>query len=375
MFIYMKETLSLIEKIVNIPTPSGDREAFLHCVDELKKYLGKGFFYHEIESEGFTSLLFTQQKDLKKFDILLYAHLDVVMPEDGPIAFSSNEDLLHGSGVADMKSYAVALARILKNERFVNLKIGLVLVPDEEIGGANGLKQVLRNGYTADLAIVPDAGMGKSIVVKEKGIFMFKLSVETKGGHGSRPWECENAALKLIETYHKMIRDLQIENEKENDGMTLNLFKIQAGEKINQAPAAAEINLDCRYGETEQKERLLRYLEQLREEKNIEFQEIISGDLFKIKEDNQFLAEFKKVFERHYNQKIPLTWYPAGSDARYLAAVGIPVIMFQARGGGYHSREEWIDWRDLRRFAEGLRKYLQKLDEEYQIYFNKKTSS
>ncbi len=176
----MKETLSLIEKIVNIPTPSGDREAFLHCVDELKKYLGEEFFYHEIESEGFTSLLVTQHKDLKKFDILLYAHLDVVIPEDGAIAFSANEDLLHGSGVADMKSYAVALAWILKNERFANLKIGLVLVPDEEVGGANGLKQVLQNGYSADLAIVPDAGMGKSIVVKEKGIYMFKIFVETK---------------------------------------------------------------------------------------------------------------------------------------------------------------------------------------------------
>ena len=78
------------------------------------------------------------------------------------------------------------------------MPFGIIITADEEIGGANGARQALKE-IKAAFCVALDGGSLKKIVIKEKGIVRLKLVARGKTAHGARPWLGENAIEKLIE--------------------------------------------------------------------------------------------------------------------------------------------------------------------------------
>ncbi|NIU59932.1 MAG: peptidase dimerization domain-containing protein, partial [Phycisphaerae bacterium] len=81
-----------------------------------------------------------------------------------------------------------------------DLQFGVMITADEEIGGANGARQALKE-IKAEFCIALDGGGLNKIVIKEKGIVKLKLIARGKTAHGARPWLGENAIENLINDY------------------------------------------------------------------------------------------------------------------------------------------------------------------------------
>jgi len=357
----MIEYLELTKNLIQIPSVSSDQSAVLLCQDLIKNYLGRNFICQKVKSGKYISYILSEKK-IKNFDVLFYAHLDVVPADKQSFIPKIKNNRLYGRGSLDMKSAAAIQSDILKNTNYKNLKIGLVLVPDEEIGGENGFQKVLSAGFRAKLVIVPDGGMGKKIIISQKGVLFYKLTKKGKGGHGSRPWLAQNPILELIKVYQVLVKDLKINNKKVNQGITANLGKIIGGEKTNAIPYQAEITVDFRYSTKSQQNQLEKYLSSL---KNIKVEKIFKGEIFQISKNNNFLKKFQQI------TKVDFDWETGGSDARFLTKYNIPAIIYQPRGDNHHSENEWVSIDSLAEFKEQLLKYLQYLDQHYEKFFKK----
>ena len=164
--------------------------------------------------------------------------------------------------------------------------------------------------------------------------------------------------------YNKLIKDLKINNNRRNKGITCSLGRIKGGVNINQVPEYSEMDLDFRFGKEENRQKIASYLKQKIKKDGFKMKNIINGYTFAIDEKNVFIKKFKKIAEKIEKRKIPFVWKSAGSDARYLAEYKIPSIMYQPRSGGYHSEHEWISISSMEKFRKTVFEFLEKLELE-----------
>ena len=65
---------------------------------------------------------------------------------------------------------------------------------DEELGGENGVGELLKHGWSAGLAVIPDGGENWQVESAAKGPLRAEIvCLAGRSAHGSRPWEGENA--------------------------------------------------------------------------------------------------------------------------------------------------------------------------------------
>jgi len=356
----MSEYLELARQLMAVPSVTQDQAKVKLCAQIIIDYLGPDFQVQTVESEGFTSYVVSRHL-IKDFDVFLYGHLDVVPGDVNSFNPKVSDEKLLGRGGFDMKAATAVEAELIKKVGLNNLKVALVLVPDEEVGGQNGLRKVLEAGYTAKVAIVPDGGFGDSIVIAEKGVSIYKLKSRGSGGHSSRPWEGENQIEKLYRVYQTLLSDLTIKNDYQDFGLTVNLGVMRGGDKFNSIPEWAEMELDFRYYSEEDKARIENYFTGMNDQ-GIEYEKGVEADIFKIAPENKFLQIFKPIAEKHFVKELPFTKQFGSSDARYFSAYNIPAINFQPTGADNHKKNEWVSLLGLSRFYQTVQDFLLQLD-------------
>ncbi len=356
----MEDYLKLTKKLISVPSVSSNQEQVKKCAQIIIDYLGNDFIVQKVCYNGFTSLVISREKK-KKHDVFLYGHLDVVPATQNQFIPNTKNGRLYGRGSLDMKSAVAVQADILKKDK-TDLSLALVLVPDEEIGGENGLKQVLSKGFTADLAIVPDAGFGKSIVVNEKGVSFYKVKAFGKGGHGSRPWTASNPVLKLYDFYFKLIKELKIKNSQNDFGLSVNLGRIISGERANQIPELAEMDLDFRFSSEKDRQRLKEFFNKKEKESDFVIKNPLNAEVFNMDSKNNYLGKFKKTAEAVLGSELVFSKQFGASDARFFSAKGIPVINYQPVGDGNHQKGEYVDLNSLKKFHLILSNFLNLLN-------------
>ena len=148
--------------------------------------------------------------------LLLLAHLDVVEArrEDwsvDPFEFLERDGYFYGRGTSDDKAMcAIWIANLIryKQEGFVpDRDLIVCLTADEEGGGYNGVRWLLRNHRNLiDAACCLNEGGGgrlkngkrqaNAVQLSEKAYFSFRLTVRNPGGHSSIPRK-DNAIYRL----------------------------------------------------------------------------------------------------------------------------------------------------------------------------------
>ncbi len=296
--------------------------------------------------------------------IMLNGHLDVVAG-DYEEAFSplEKDGKIFGRGSADMKGQVAAMIKAFSELISENgdLDIGLMITTDEEIGGFNGVNYLLNEeGYSADVAFVPDAGIDWNICTDEKGIIWYEINAEGKNAHASRPWEGENAINKCWKTYRD-IRDVFREKWGklgENDGWqpTVNLAALNGGDVYNSVPSKAQMKLDIRFPEDPGAEEIKTIVEDACKRNDVNFEVKITGSTNHTSRENKYI----KLWEEKVSKvkKINFEHSHGGSDGRFFSAKGIPVLMTTPKKSVIHSNNEWIDWQDLVLFKDFLKKWI-----------------
>lgn len=318
------------------------------AIDDIQMHTSGGF--HSLTAS-------TQSTKIPK--VLLQAHVDVVSSLEAP-KMEIIGDKITGRGSYDML-FAVASYLVFAqqhSDKLSELDFGIMLTGDEEIGGFNGVGYLTDEGYGAEIVFLPDAGEGfGDLSIAAKGAYNFDLVAVGKAHHGSRPWEGDGAANKLILMLHDLMDGFDT-SDKHNSTITVTRF--DGGGAINRGPRTACAHVDIRYKHVEDYKQIKQKVAEICNEYGGEIQNLLEADSLEIDTTNKHLQDFAKLYSAHTGKEVTFSKAHGGSDARFFAKKGTPVILIRPDGSGAHSDDEQVSISSLDRFNNLLEDFILK---------------
>jgi succinyl-diaminopimelate desuccinylase len=290
--------------------------------------------------------------------VLLAGHLDVVAAS-GPDAFTPRRDergRLFGRGAADMKGPVAALLDLLAAERLPGL--GLLLTSDEESGGEHGTLHVLERMETPpQVVLLPDGGANMRLICEQKGVLRLALSTRGEAAHGSRPWLGASAIERLYAGYEELRRRYPVPADEDDWRVSVTLTSLRSeGNSPNTVPQAASGILDIRYpagdppSATSMADALAGEIAAILRPFHTTTRTLLRGHAFRLDERSPWVALLQAAAQRELGHDLPLTREAGASDARFFAACGVPILIFQPECANWHSHDEWVALPSLARF-------------------------
>lgn len=334
------EILHLTKDLIRFKTVNGNDEEFKDCFSYINTYFkdelkSKTMFVREYKEKNVISNVFSNVDGLE-FDIILNGHIDVVDAQPEYFKPVEKKGKLMGRGTADMKASVAVLMAVFKKAINSGIKksIALMLTSDEESGGESGVGYLVdKIGYKCKLAIIPDAGHDFELVIKEKGSVWIKITADGEGGHGSMPWKLDNPILRLLRFYQDLEKAFPpLEKNKKllyHDRVSLNLGKISGGIETgtNSVPKHAEMEIDVRYSEKQDKERISNEVRKIiKEDEEIKYEIIPMAEMLETDPTNNYLVKYKSIAHEVLKKEVKTIKSAGASDARFFSAKNMPVI-------------------------------------------------
>ncbi len=351
----------LISDLIRFKTVQNNQEEFEKCFEYIRNYFNKTqLIVKEFVSNGHKSMVISNTEE-KNLDVIFAGHIDVVPASDEIFEPIVKGNIIYGRGVFDMKGAVAVILKTLKHMKTYK-KVAAIITSDEEIGGFDGIGHLLeKEEYTAKVAIVPDGGKDFELITEEKGVLQLKVFAKGVEAHASLLYEGSNAIAKLIKVYEKLSEkyDCCEEQSKKEFRTTINLSKMYGGDAINKVPGYAEMYLDIRHVSTDSKEDIINYIYGLNQDISIEI--IAEGAAFSINTASLYVQKYIKVAEETLGTDIKIGSFDAASDGRFFAAKGIPTIIMNPRGEGFHKQDERLDLTSAERLYEIYMKYIREI--------------
>lgn len=336
-----------------------DRPAELHaCADYIASFFeGTDLVVDRIVYNGVPSVVVT--KGTKTPRVFLSGHFDVVPADEDQFEPVVEGDQVFGRGVFDMKSGVVVMMHVMRELAKTPHDVGLMLTGDEEIGGYNGTKILMEQGYRAEVVVVPDGGEAvHQLIAKEKGILRVTLRASGKSAHASRIWKGDNAIERLCDAV-MAVRGVFVSLEEHPEDhwvTTASVGIIQAGKAINQIPGVAEASYDIRFTEHETPDAILARIQAVLPE-HVELLVTLNESNTFVAMDHPLVVPYAKAIE-HHGRPFVVSLGHGASDGRHFAEQGIPFVMSQPDGGNHHGPGEWVSLSAVQLYADVLKTYL-----------------
>ncbi|XP_028339784.1 aminoacylase-1 isoform X2 [Physeter macrocephalus] len=332
-------SVTLFRQYLRIRTvqPEPDYGAAVAFLEERACQLGLGCQKVEVAAGRVVTVLTWPGTNPRLSSLLLNSHTDVVpvfkehWSHDPFEAFKDADGYIYGRGAQDMKcvsiQYLEAVRRLKVEGHHFPRTIHMTFVPDEEIGGHQGMElfvkrpefQALRAGFALD----------EGVQVTSTG----------KPGHGSRFIE-DTAAEKL----HKVVSSILAFREKERQRLqsdpqlkqgavtSVNLTKLEGGVAYNVVPATMSASFDFRLAPDVDlkafEEQLQGWCQAAGEGVTFEFaQKWTEPRVTSTDDSDPWWAAFSGVC-KDMNLTLEPEIFPAATDSRYLRAVGVPALGF-----------------------------------------------
>ncbi|KAI8908730.1 hypothetical protein DFJ77DRAFT_473113 [Powellomyces hirtus] len=289
--------------------------------------------------------------------IMLNCHSDVVPVSAAnwthdPFAADKleNGDII-ARGAQDMKCVGIQYLeaiRVMKHQGKQPLRtLHVTFVPDEEVGGQEGMKlfvkmdefKKLNIGFALDEGLASPGDTYK-LFYGERAPWWLTLTARGKAGHGSQFLEpC--ATIRLIKTLNKFIAFRESEarrlkyGKKENgtafqlgDVTTTNVTILKAGVQHNVVPEVASAGVDIRVAPTVDLQAFKKQLEDWCAEDGVEIEYVNTfwdNSTTATNDSNVWWTALKSVTDKR-NIKLDLEIFPAATDSRYVREIGIPAF-------------------------------------------------
>jgi glutamate carboxypeptidase len=279
--------------------------------------------------------------------ILLLCHMDTVFPI-GTLAnmpYREGDGKIFGPGVLDMKAGIVMSLAAIEEVRKsgATRPITLLCTSDEEIGSLTSRELIISLAKDAALVLVLEGALlDGSLKTWRKGSGEFKVHVKGRAAHAGGDHEKGRNAIE--EMSHHVIAIQKLTDYSK--GTTLNVGVMHGGTVSNVVPEHAEIEVDVRFlqpGEWERLEAEMGKLNPVLDGTSLE----VTGGLNRppMPSDETMKATFEKAKSIAAGIGVELKAGGTGgvSDANFVAPLGIPVLDgMGAIGEGYHSDREYI---------------------------------
>ncbi len=287
-----------------------------------------------------------RKREARGRTLMLCAHLDTVGVEGmtDPHSPRLEGDRLYGRGAYDMKS---GLAAALIACRDAPGDVLVAAVADEEHASL-GVQEVLA-AHTADAAIVTEP-TERALIVAHKGFVWIELEIEGRAAHGSRYEEGVDAIVKagpVLTAIGELDTHLAQHTHPLLGRGSVHASQIEGGAELSSYPARCTIGLERRTlpGETAAQVEA----EIAARSGGAGQRTLLVREPFEVDPDAEIV---RAVAEAAGGPE--LAGAPYWADAAFIAAAGIPTVMYGASGAGAHAAEEWVSVADTIAVTETL---------------------
>lgn len=330
----LSEILDNTKKLMKCVTIKNNYEEFDKALNIIKKELNN-YYIKEIVVDNYKNLVISNTKDYD-LDIIFCGHVDVVPDKKyEPVVL---DGCLFGRGSFDMKGQLSVMISLLKNNN-IKKKIALIITSDEEIGG-KCCQEIIKD-YSANLAVIPDAGLNFNLIVEEKGLLQIEIETEGVSAHSSQPFKGENAIIKSMNIYEKLIEKYPLPKNDQDFITSINLSKIEGGKNVNSVADICKMYLDIRFTKDVTKEVILEDI------KNISFDSKVKildfGPMFNVDYNNEYIKKFLNNSKKILGKSVIINKCVATSDAIYFSEKNIPCILINPNGNYWHSPNEYVE--------------------------------
>ena len=258
-----------LEVLVNIDSGFGAPEGISALED---------FFQQRFEAMGWICerpgpdtpvgrCLVVKNREAEHYDALLVGHLDTVFPkgEAGKRPFRMDEKRAYGVGVLDMKQGCLAMLHVLEHlPECANqdLNITAIFNADEETGSTYSKELIDSYAVKSDYAYVFEAASTDgSCTVQRKGMYRACVHFHGKAGHSGYLFDggMISAVNELLYWGEKLNTHLSAEK-----GTSVNIGLIRGGQAVNIVPDYAEMTFEARFESTDEYQKLLATLSELK---------------------------------------------------------------------------------------------------------------
>ena len=285
--------------------------------------------------------------------LLLCGHLDTVTVEGmaDPHAPRRAGDRLYGRGAYDMKA-GVAAALIAAREasrRGLAGDVVVAAVADEEHASL-GVQEALA-GVRADAAVVTEP-TELEVLVAHKGFVWSEVEVTGRAAHGSRPHLGVDAIVKMgpVLTALGALDDALAAQEHPLLGRgSVHASVIRGGLELSSIPASCTLQVERRTlpGETaaDVEGELAALLDRCRAADpalQVAQRTLLVRDPFEVEAEAEIAALVREAAAAVLGTRPALAGGSFWADSAFIAAAGIPTVLFGPRGEGAHASEEWV---------------------------------
>ena len=343
----MPETLSLLEAVVNMDSPTVDKP----LVDRLVRYLGTRFqtlggSVEYIPAERFGDHLVARFDGASKSRLLILGHTDTVFPagEVGRRPFRIENDRATGPGVFDMKAGITLIWAALRASGPLPRPVTVLLTSDEEMGSPSSRELIEREAGAADAVLVLEPSLpGGGIKTSRKGVGRFTIMATGRAAHaGIDPSRGINA---IEEIAHQIVL-LQGMSDRAR-GTTVTVGVVQGGTRVNVVPAEAAVEIDVRITSNEEAARITELIRALRPRlpgATLHIRGGINRPPMERTSDTGRLFEIARKIGEELGIRIEEGSTGGASDGNFTAAMGIPTLDgLGPIGDGAHSLEEYVE--------------------------------
>jgi succinyl-diaminopimelate desuccinylase len=343
------DVVALTAALVDVESVSGDEARLADLVHE-----ALGSQPHlKVERMGNNVLARTDLGRDRR--VLLAGHLDTVPTADN-VPSRRSGDLLYGCGTSDMKSGDAVILHLAATLPDPAYDLTFVLYDNEEVeADRNGLNHLVRDRaewLEADLAILMEPTSGR-VEADCQGTLRVRVDLYGTRAHSARSWLGVNA-IHAAGPVLQRLRDHEA-REVDIDGCVyregLQAVAVTGGVAGNVVPDHCAVTVNFRFAPDRSEDDALSYVE-----------DVFSGyDVTLLDTAPGALPGLAQPAAKHFVEAVgetPVAKYGWTDVARF-SALGIPALNYGPGDPNLaHTRDEYVDVRQITRAADLLRSYL-----------------
>lgn len=364
--------LDLIRQLVERETPSHHAGPLHEIASFVGAQLGAlggkvEVFPHENAGSNLVARFFKDAFEPGASQLLIVGHLDTVWPFEtlARIPFRvSEEGTAHGPGIFDMKAGVAITIEALRTivERGLDTKrpVTVLLTCDEEVGSRTSRTLIEDEARRSAAALVLEPPLPGGVVkTGRKGVGVYRVGVKGRAAHaGLDPEKGINA---IVELAHQSLALTSLNDFPR--GTTVSVCVVHGGTTSNVIPAKASADVDVRFWEPKEGERIdkaIRSLQPVIRGAEVEIGGGINRPPMPRSERNLELYEHARKLAGELGTELGEDVVGGGSDGNFIAALGVPTLDgLGVDGLGAHAEHEHIIVADIPRRAALLTRLIQ----------------
>lgn len=368
-----QELIAATKQLIRIQSTADNPQELAKAIALVRGIVGlaPGVTIEEFEDNGKLSFLaYIGKRRPDEFKVLLNGHVDVVAARPEQFRPHIDGDRFYGRGTLDMKTTALVLADIFcRTAPYVAYPLGLQIVSDEEVGGANGTLYQIKQGVRAGFVVAGEFTPPATICNESRGICWLQVDFEGVAAHGAYLWNGHNALLDAQKFVSKLLEYYPIPR---NEGWetTVNVASLSTtNSTINRVPDNATLLLDIRYvpGDaifTSEKS-MLAFMSKIssRTQPQAKFTVLEFEPSHFADQKNSLAKKLSDSLRNVTGKPTNFIRKQGAADVRYYAAQGSAAVVFGLSGKGLHGDNEFVEISSIKPYQRALESFLRGIED------------